>query len=119
MEKIKCRLGSNCMVALLKWVNGVMPTSFLHVRRGEPEEDINAFRVTFNKGMSIFNANSGLRPDWHLHHEFIRIGSPLKMSPTGTHTWAQVVTVGFIRDSKQRLLNAPPYNISSLQFYFF
>lgn len=81
VEKIKCRLRSNCMVALLKWVNAVMPTSFMYVRRWEPEEDINAFRVAFNKDMNIFNANSGLRPDWHLHHEFIRIGSPLKMSP--------------------------------------
>lgn len=81
MENIKCRLGSNCMVALLKRVNAVM-----HVRRWEPEEEINAFRVTFNKDMNIFNANSGLGPDWHLHHEFIRIGSPLKMSPTRTHT---------------------------------
>lgn len=31
----------------------------MHVRRWEPEEDINTFRVTFNKDMNIFNANSG------------------------------------------------------------
>lgn len=32
----------------------VMLTSFMHVRRWEPEEDINAFRVAFNKDMNIF-----------------------------------------------------------------